>query len=52
MQVSLPPSSDFGVEGGRAGYTRCVCPGETNTVKYHIIPYTLGKIKILAAVST
>ena len=49
MQVSLPPSSDFGVEGGSAGYTRCVCPGETNTVKYHIIPYTLGKIKILAA---
>ncbi|XP_052100569.1 alpha-2-macroglobulin-like isoform X3 [Mytilus californianus] len=49
MQVALPTSKDFGIKGGaNRVYTRCVCPGETRTIKYHVIPYTLGKIKVLA----
>ncbi|CAC5364876.1 unnamed protein product [Mytilus coruscus] len=49
MQVALPTSKEFEKEGGaNRVYTRCVCPGETRTIKYHVIPYTLGKIKILA----
>ncbi|XP_076102752.1 alpha-2-macroglobulin-like isoform X5 [Mytilus galloprovincialis] len=49
MQVALPTSKDFGIEGGaKRVHTRCVCPGETSTIKYHVTPYALGKIKILA----
>lgn len=52
MQVALPTSKDFGIEGGaKRVHTRCVCPGETSTIKYHVTPYALGKIKILATVS-
>ncbi|XP_071167643.1 alpha-2-macroglobulin-like isoform X4 [Mytilus edulis] len=49
MQVALPTSKDFGIEGGaKRVHTKCVCPGETSTIKYHVTPYALGKIKILA----